>query len=113
MKEIIKYLLRQLSSAYFWEDGHVMIAVSLIISIMIELLLCKAATVSQKNWLLFMPAILCSISIVFGVIMLLFPNGTGGVTQHFYLGITVYSFAILVISVLLGILVFFLKKIKK
>ncbi len=30
--------------------------------------------------------------------MLLFPNGTGGVTQHFYLGVLMYSLTMFVLA---------------
>lgn len=46
------------------------------------------------------PYFLYFIGMLFGGIMIFFPNGTGGVTQHFYLGVLMYSLTMFVFAII-------------
>ncbi len=103
-----KKLFSHLSSSFFWEDGRVMIIISIAISIGFLIILYRITNLKWKVWL---PVILCGPIIIFGAIMMFFPNGTGGVTQHFYLGITMYSSCILLFTGVGEIIMILLKKL--
>jgi len=108
----MKKLFGMLFSSSFWENGIVMIVFSIIIGILLEFFLFKFLEQSTKRWLIFLPSLICLVNIIFSVIMLVFPNGTGGVTQHFYFGILMYSLSVLIITLIFGSILFFVVKHK-
>ena len=87
-------------SSSFWEDGRVMIVFSLICSFLLRLLFKYIANRFSKKWIMFVPYLLYFIGMLFGGIMISFPNGTGGVTQHFYLGVLIYSLTMFVFAII-------------
>ena len=87
-------------SSFFWEDGRVMIVFSLICSFLLGLLFKYIANRFSKKWIMFVPYLLYFIGMLFGGIMIFFPNGTGGVTQHCYLGVLMYSLTMFVFTIL-------------
>ncbi len=109
----MKFLSEYLISASFWEDGRVMIVFAVIIGLSIELIMWKITKVTQKKRQLFIPLIICMAGLIFGGIMIFFPNGTGGVTQHFYLGIFSYSLSTLIAAGISVSIILILQKLRK
>ena len=99
MFDFLNGLFSEFSRSEFWENGTVMIVVCLIISALFTAVLCIATKgFKTSGRLLWAPAVVCVPIMLFGFIMLFFPNGTGGVTQHFYLGILMYALCVLVFT---------------
>ena len=101
---IYKTFIKTLNSSFFWEDARVMVIFSIVISLIIRLTFKKIAVISHINWLEFVPYLIYVIGILFGSIMMCMPNGTGNVTQHFYLGILMYSITMFFCTILIHIL---------
>ena len=85
-------------SSFFWEDGRVMIVFSLIFSFLLSLLFKYIAQQFSKKRIMLVPYLLYFVGMLFGFIMSLFPNGTGGVTQHFYLCVPMYSLTMFIFA---------------
>ena len=97
--DFLNSLYRQFSNSEFWENGTVMIVTCLIISILFIAILCIVSCgFKVLGWRLWIPAIICIPIMLFCLIMLFFPNGTGGVTQHFYIGVLMYVLCVLVFT---------------
>ena len=95
MKKVLNYL-----DLEFLENGNVMFFISIIISILLLFILWKQTNGFKiLGWKLFLHAFLCIPFIIFGMIMIAFPNGTLGVTQHVYLGIIMYSLCVLIFHI--------------
>ena len=109
-KNIIKIINKTILNEDFWENGLVMIIFSIIFGLIFELLTWSISRRYQIKNIIFIPSLLCLIIMSFGIIMLSFPNGTGGVTQHFYLGIIMYSLSILIVTLIIGLVILLLKK---
>ena len=98
-KQFFKNLIDNLTSSFFWEDGRVMLTACAIISIIFLILLWRLSNgFKLLSWKMWLPVIVCLPIMAFGGIMLRFPNGTGGVTQHFYLGLFMYALCTLIFS---------------
>lgn len=95
----------------FWEDGRVILFISAIISI-INVIIVWIITkgYKEKKWFLRVPIMLFGIIGIIGFIMVLFPNGTFGVTQHFYLGIFAYAMSITIITRICESLILLIEK---
>lgn len=111
MSNLLKWFSENLTSSLFWEDGRVMIIFCIVISGIFLIVLGHATNgFRQLNWKIWLPAVVCIPIIILSFIMLCFPNGTGGVTQHFYLGILMYVLCILIFtSISEGIVIVFQK----
>ena len=94
----LSFLYDYILNSYFWEDGRVMIITSIIVSFLLRLLFKYIAKSYAKKHIELAPYLLYSIGMLFGGIMIFFPNGTGGVTQHFYLGVLMYSLTMFVFA---------------
>lgn len=95
---------------YFWEDFRVMIIASVIIGLSVELIMWKITNVTKTKWQLFIPIVICAAGLLFGGIMIFLPNGTGGVTQLFYLGVFMYSLSVLIAAGISAGIILILKK---
>ena len=117
MRNLIKWfseISESLTSSLFWEDGKIMFTFCIVITgIFIIVLALVTNGFRQLNWKIWLPAVVCIPIIILCLIMTFFPNGTGGVTQHFYLGILMYTLCILIFtSVAEGIIIVFLKLLR-
>lgn len=91
-----KSLYCQTLNEKFWENGAVMISTCLIVSIIFIIILwIVTVKFTVLGWRMWLPVFVCTPCILFGAIMIFFPNGTWGMTQHFYLGILMYALCIL------------------
>jgi len=94
----------------FWQDGRVIMVISLVIAVLILPIVGKCT-----NWFdnlklaILIPSIICIFGFIFGVGMALFPNGTGGFTQLFYLSITSYAVYTFVFTSIGGAIVLLIK----
>lgn len=111
MSNLIKWFSENLTSSFFWEDGNIMLAFCLVISGIFLIVLGFATNgFRQLNWKIWLPAVVCIPIVILCLIMIFFSNGTGGVTQHFYLGILMYALCILIFTgIAEGIVIVFLK----
>lgn len=76
----------------FWQDGRVIMVISILIAILLLPIIAKFTNLFDNIKLaILIPSVICILGIIFGVGMALFPNGTGGFTQLFYLSITSYA----------------------
>lgn len=112
MLNFLKSLYTQALNEKFWENGTVMIVTCLIVSIIfITVLWIVTVKCKVLKWLMWLPVFVCTPAILLGAVMIFFPNGTGGVTQHFYLGILMYALCILTFTSIGEGLIIALKKI--
>ena len=99
MNESVKRLLDLFGKNEFWENGIIMIIICAIISVIFLIVLWIFTDgFKQRGLKVWMPVFICMPTMLFGGVMMLSSNGTGGFTQHFYLGILVYSFHILMLT---------------
>lgn len=103
LKNFLYWLTDFRASKFFWEDGRVMIVVVIVTGMLLELISWKFVKATQLKWILFVPTIICFIVGIIGLVMLFFPNGTGGYTQHFYLCLFMYSLSTMIVTIIVGV----------
>ena len=68
---------------------------------------------SKRGWRVWLPVFICLPIFIINFVMMLLPNGTGGVTVHFYLGVCIYAFDIMLYTCVGEGVIIFIKYIIK
>ena len=111
MHKLVKWFSENLLSSYFWENGRVMLIFCASVSVIILIALWVVTNgFEQISWKVWLPVIVCVPIMILSILLSLLPNGTGGVTQHFYLGFFCYSLWTLIFTGMGELIIIALKK---
>jgi len=98
----------------FWEDGRVALTVCSIISLAFLIILWNLTNgFKELNWKVWLPVIVCVPVMIIALNLAALPNGTGGVTQLFYLGFFIYALNILAFTGSAEVIILLIKHFAK